>query len=223
MKKQILCLTLSLLIGTAGNAFASDDFTPPIPPKRPKVMSASPAFIESLKLRAKNESPIGVSISEDDVVDLSAQDVLAAISPSSSDPLEILDVPIPAVKPQYAQNLSVLDDQLEGAEGGRGNARLVSFAINAGQTDLDQNLEYFLENHALDMLEQDRNVGIEVQAYSSAQDNSGHSDMRLSLARALEVRKFLINHQVDASRIKLTPLGTDAVTKSTDRIDLLFY
>ena len=65
-------------------------------------------------------------------------------------------------------------------------------------------------------------MSMQIHAYATPVDNTEYSDVRLSLARALEVRSFLIKHDVDPTRLKLSPLGADDKNNSDDRIDLVF-
>ena len=96
-----------------------------------------------------------------------------------------------------------------------------SFALNPAQLHLDSNIESFLKDHAIGLLNNNKNLRMGIHAYATPIDNKDFSDIRLSLARALEVRSFLIQHGTDPSRLKLTPMGADEKNNSDDRIDLL--
>lgn len=110
------------------------------------------------------------------------------------------------------------DDNYEGDE----NTTLVSFALKPEQIKLDPNLEMFLQEHALKLFHENKNMRMEIQAYATSVEGEQHSDVRISLARALEVRSFLIKNKIQASRLKLNPMGTDKSNATDNRIDLLF-
>lgn len=114
-----------------------------------------------------------------------------------------------------------VDDAQEGAETGN-EAALISFALNPDQVVLDENIKQFLLKHAVKMFKRDPNLTMEIHAYASSEENKEFSDVRRSLARALEVRSFLLEQDIDPSRLKLTPFGQDKDKLSDDRIDLLF-
>lgn len=128
----------------------------------------------------------------------------------------IAQAPIPENKPS-------LINFIEPSSGQKNSeTTLVSFALKPNQVSLDENLHYFLEKHALDILNQDKNLTIHINAYAPAIEGEEYSDVRLSLARALEVRSFLIKRNIDASRLKLTPIGHAPKSGTKDRIDLIF-
>ncbi len=99
---------------------------------------------------------------------------------------------------------------------------LVSFTLDPKQVSLDKNLKSFLLTHAVKQFKSDPDLRLEIHAYASAEDNQEYSDVRRSLARALEVRSFLLEHNIDPSRLKITPMGHDSDSAVSDRIDLLF-
>lgn|GEM_PF-2349612 len=99
---------------------------------------------------------------------------------------------------------------------------LVSFTLDPDQVSLDPNLKNFLSEHAVKQFKDDPNLRLEIQAYASTEDEQAYSDVRRSLARALEVRSFLLEQNIDPSRLKITPMGQDVDNVTDDRIDLLF-
>ena len=208
-------------------AFAEESI--PIPSRRPNVMNVSPAYIEELRNRENTPKPKNQDLSKSTWDDLWVdEDLETEISRvDSTELLSILEsnqkyaslVPTPAHKP-------LLNALIEPAAGDEGEdepeTTLVSFTLQPEQIALDKNLHYFLEKHALRILNEDKSLEIHIHAYATPIAGEAYSDVRLSLARALEVRSFLIDKKIEASRLKLTPVGHDKEDGSNDRIDLVF-
>ncbi len=242
--QSALLILLAVLIVTPAHAQ-----TIPIPKKRPKIMSVSPAFLEELKNR--DSSPVGKhirlndqnskaaelnaiepsaspgplppsafqnNVDLDNLVSLDQKDIVDMIEPtkkSSKASFRKQSIPIPRHKPKRRTMQTSAEAQDEGT--------LVSFALQPGQINLDENLRNFLQDHALRLFNQKSNLTMEIQAYATATDSEPHGDVRVALARALEVRSFLINQNVSPNRLKLTPKGQDQAGAGNDRIDLLFF
>lgn len=101
-------------------------------------------------------------------------------------------------------------------------ARLISFALKSDQIDLDPSLKQFLLDHVVKLSQNNPTLNIEIQAYATPEDEQEYSDMRRSLARGLEVRRFLLSKNISPSRLTLSAMGQDKSNKSDNRIDLLF-
>ncbi|PCI56768.1 MAG: hypothetical protein COB36_00375 [Alphaproteobacteria bacterium] len=199
-------------------AFAEESI--PIPPRRPDVLSVSPAYIEELRNRAKNPD-VYRPASQDTFINENLEREIAQI-----DRTELFRILEPnhrlatlAPTPPHKPSLNAIEPaaQDDGPE-----TTLVSFTLNPKQITLDKNLRYFLEKHALRILNEDKNLEIHIHAYATPIAGEAYSDVRLSLARALEIRSFLIDKKIEASRLKLTPVGHDKENGSNDRIDLIF-
>lgn len=199
-------------------AFAEESI--PIPPRRPDVMSVSPAYIEELRNRANNPdvyhpASYDTFINKDlerEITQIDRTELFRILEPNHT--LATL-VPTPPHKPSLnAIEPAAQDDGPE--------TTLVSFTLKPKQITLDKNLRYFLEKHALRILNEDKNIEIHIHAYATPIAGEAYSDVRLSLARALEIRSFLIDKKIEASRLKLTPVGHDKENGSNDRIDLIF-
>ncbi len=106
----------------------------------------------------------------------------------------IIIAPTPQIKPSLNNDIEPSAGQEEP------ETTLVSFALQPDQISLDKNLQYFLEKHALDILNQDKNINIHINAYATPISGEEYSDVRISLARALEVRSFLIERNINANR-----------------------
>lgn len=70
------------------------------------------------------------------------------------------------------------------------NETIVSFALQPEQIKIDPAIEAFLRDHALDMFQKDKRLKMEIQSYATVVERDEHSPMRISLARALEIRRF---------------------------------
>ncbi len=190
---------------------AQAEETVPVPKKRPKVLSVSPEYIKQLKNRnnAKKAAP-----NAEMYIDLTNSEILTRIKPESGQATilkqetEIDSIPVPGYKPQKEQ---------ENKE-----QRLVSFSLPPQKIDLDKNLENFLETHALELFKKNKNLKLDIQAYATTSESTQNANIRIALARALEVRKFLLTNNIEPNRLKLSPIGQDKNNNTSDRIDLVF-
>lgn len=125
-------------------------------------------------------------------------------------------IPVPSRKPIVKPAETPKDKKVSS------EARLISFALKSDQIDLDPSLEQFLLDHVVKLSQNNPTLNIEIQAYATPEDEQEHSDMRRSLARGLEVRRFLLSNDISPSRLTLSAMGQDKSNKSDNRIDLLF-
>lgn len=101
------------------------------------------------------------------------------------------------------------------------NATIISFALEPEQIELDDSIETFLRDHALRMFRINQNLRMEIQSYATPAPDETHSNVRISLARALEIRRFLIDNGISPTRLKLKPMTQDDAGAGDDRIDLV--
>lgn len=132
------------------------------------------------------------------------------------------DVPVPSRKPAFKAASVQVSEAEEISEQEDVETTLVSFTLPPEQVELNPELEDFLAHYALKVFRETPSVKMEIQAYATKINNQEYSDVRLSLARALEVRTFLINQNIAPSRLKITPMGRDTENAADDRIDLIF-
>ncbi len=125
-------------------------------------------------------------------------------------------IPVPSKKP------IVKPAETEKDKKASSEPRLISFALKSDQIDLDPSLEQFLLDHVVKLSQNNPTLNIEIQAYATPEDEQEHSDMRRSLARGLEVRRFLLSKNISPTRLTLSAMGQDKSNKSDNRIDLLF-
>lgn len=227
-KRPFLLISLILLNNLIAPLAAIAEESIPIPPKRPDVLSVSPAYIEELRNRGKSHIEINAEkappppISKDK---LPSKDIESKITKiNSAELINILEphtqstsfIPKPAYKPSFNARIE------PAAQKGEPETTLVSFALQPEQISLDENLRYFLEKHAVRILREDKSLEIQIHAYATPIEGEVYSDIRISLARALEIRSFLIDKNIEASRLKLTPVGRDSKNNNNNRIDLIF-
>lgn len=60
-----------------------------------------------------------------------------------------------------------------------------------------------------------------IEAYASSQNNVLNGDRRISLSRALNIRRFLIENGIDSSRLDVRAFGANTDTQPIDRVELL--
>lgn len=146
------------------------------------------------------------------------------IEPATSDLIEELIIPIPNVKPSTQEiQAATLGKETKNQDTlGNNETAIISFMLKHGQIKLDDALKLFLSDHALKIFKENKDVILDIQAYSAGEDGYEDSDIRISLARALEVRKYLIEKDIHPSRLKLSALGRDKNGKNSNRIDLVF-
>lgn len=193
--------------------------TVPIPSRRPDVISTSPSYIRELMTRNDSANVYrdvyDDAFTHDSSYDGSEEDyekeLLSSIQEDTNPPDEYLLATSSAVRQPIIQ------------PGQKGHEKaLVSFTLDPNQVTLDQNLKEFLLEHAIKIIKNDPHTRLEIHAYASMEDQKEYSDIRRSLARALEVRGFMLEQNIDPSRLKITPMGQDTDDTTDDRIDLLF-
>ncbi len=220
LERPFLLVSLIALSNLITPLAAIAEETIPIPPRRPDVLNVSPAYIEELRNRENHQnvySPASdVTFTNEDlereITKIDSAELFRILKPNHT---LAAFAPTPAHKPLLnAIEPAAQEDEPE--------TTLVSFTLKPKQITLDKNLHYFLEKHALRILNEDKNLEIHIHAYATPIPGEAYSDVRLSLARALEVRSFLIDKNIEASRLKLTPVGHDKDDGSNDRIDLVF-
>lgn len=103
---------------------------------------------------------------------------------------------------------------------------LISIDMKAGQIKLNDYLKSFLGDHVLKRLHEDGKIYLMIRGYASPKESEPFYADRISLARALEIRQFLLDNSIEAKRIKIELMTKDEDNKKynkiTDRIDILF-
>lgn len=211
-KSFMAFLLLAVVIVTNPIPVCASAKAVPIPPKRPDVMSASPAYIREL-MGQGDDLFLDENFYEEE---FEAQMEDFSDNPSS--------VELTFIEPEVAGTYSdtPVRQQIIQSQNNEREKALVSFTLTPEQISLDPNLSGFLLEHAVGMIKNDPEVRLEIHAYASKEKRQQYSDVRRSLARALEVRSFLLEQNIDPSRLKIMPMGQDIDNTIDDRIDLLF-
>lgn len=80
-----------------------------------------------------------------------------------------------------------------------------------------------LEAEVIPVLRQNPGWRVQIQAFSSPDNEVRSSARRTALSRALSVREYLIEQGVDAPRMDIRALGMETDRDPLDRIDLVFF
>ncbi|GJL84748.1 MAG: hypothetical protein DHS20C02_05230 [Micavibrio sp.] len=197
---------------------------PPLPKKRPAKLHASKSFIEQT-LAARQP------ITRETLIEPSAQDVLASIEKNIDKEIEappIIDEPEPppALAPEprpIRQARKQPTSAPKPMDVEYSAQQIISFPFAPGVTELDQKTRKTFDNKALQVLKQNPDLRIQVQAYATPSGDGQSSARRLSLSRAISIRAYLIEKDIDPKRIDVRALGTQTKTQPLDRVDLVFF
>ncbi len=96
----------------------------------------------------------------------------------------------------------------------------VRIPFGTTQIDLDGNQEALL-TPLVDQLRNDDRAAVRVQAYASGEASDPNKARRLSLQRALKVRKYFIDQGIRSVRVEVRALGMSGPDGSVDRVDVL--
>lgn len=96
----------------------------------------------------------------------------------------------------------------------------VRLPFGSTQIDLDGNQEALL-TPLVDQLRSDERAAVRVQAYASGEASDPNKARRLSLQRALKVRKYFIDQGIRSVRVEVRALGMSGPDGSVDRVDVL--
>ncbi len=110
-------------------------------------------------------------------------------------------------------------DSLDIMSGNNQNADL-TVLFSQSETEVPLSYQQPLINLSKDLIA-NANSKIKVIAYASASDDQSSIAKRISLARALAVRAFLIDLGVDNVRISVQALGNEATSGATERADVI--
>lgn len=68
----------------------------------------------------------------------------------------------------------------------------------------------------------EQSTRLQVRAYATGEDDNKGSARRIALARALTIRSYLMEQDINPSRIDVRALGSETHTPLLDRVDVLF-
>lgn len=98
----------------------------------------------------------------------------------------------------------------------------ITMEFKSRLTNLQTDQETALKEDILPRLKANPNQRLQIQAFASHNSNEESEARRISLARALAVRAFLLGNGIDPSRMDVRALGSNTTSKMTDRVDLVF-
>ncbi len=199
--------------------------TPPLPPHRPKTLHASESFIRQARAQygqASARPSLIEDVPSDDPLEaqlssLNAQDILIQITDESLEKIPtVLDISqkLPENKPTEDVSLNALDLKKENE-----NA-YISLAYQPGIATLTAEIRASLKAQLIEHLKRDPSLRVEIRSFASSQEIGQSAARRISLARALDIRSFLIEHEIISQRIDIRPLGSKTTTTPLERSDI---
>lgn len=187
---------LALLVLCLPTRFSHAEKKIPIPKERPKVLNVTQSYLEELANKGEPVSPKNLESIEPQAKPTPSESSAKIVTISDS---------IPMVHKADVENET-----------------LISFPLKPEMVKFDDSTLSFLREYVMPQLHAERNKKIEIRAYATEVYGEEHSKVRISLARALEIRQFLITNGIESKRIKLNTLGDQNSTiDSDDRIDLI--
>ena len=98
----------------------------------------------------------------------------------------------------------------------------ISMEFKGRLTNLQSDQEVALKSDILPRLKANPAQRLQIQAFASHNSNEESEARRISLARALAVRAYLLENGIDPSRMDVRALGSNTTAKMSDRVDLVF-
>lgn len=178
--------------------------TPPLPPKRPQKFHASESFVKEARENLKAETISKPPPSEP-----------KRVTPESAAPDG--DYLGDQLKNQSAQDiLNQIDpDKVEVTK-----VQNMSLGYLPGVSDLTAAIKTSLESQLVPLIKKAPETRIEIRAFASVTDLGESGARRVSLARALEIRQFLLDNNVKTENIDIRPLGSQTDKNPKDRVDI---
>lgn len=99
----------------------------------------------------------------------------------------------------------------------------ISMPFQAGKDALDDGTLAVMQESVLAQLQNNPSWRIQIQAFASPTDEGSSSARRLSLARALAVRTWLMDKGIEAGRMDVRALGMQTDRNPADRVDLIIF
>ncbi len=213
---------------------------PPIPEKRPEKLNASQEFIESAALAPTKVEEIPLPAAEEEKASDGAP-VVAEVAPSTPEvavePAETPEEQPPT--PPEDSSLAAFEDPApakpeetpavpaEEPDASANNVlahamQVLTFPFMPGSTEMDQDSRRLFDDQAVTLMKGNPDIRVQVQAYATPSDEGQSSARRLSLTRAMTVRSYLIEHEIDPRRIDIRALGEQTGPGPQDRVDLVF-
>ncbi len=186
-------------LATAEPAAKQAGFTPPIPKRRPAKFHASKKFIKEA-IAARQDA-----IAPGKLAEPTAQEVFESIEEQKP----VIEPSVPQSEP--AQSVSV---------GSKGD--IISLIFQPGSADIDGIAKEMFDQQAIKKLRKDPDLRVQLQSYALPTGDGQSSARRLSLSRAIAIRAYLIEKNIDPKRIDIRALGNQTDIQPPDRVDLIF-
>lgn len=184
---------------------------PPIPKRRPTIFHASKSFIEKARQDFQDSGNAGgppPDSLENALSTPSAKDVLASIDPETAEIMK--NKPAQNITKIKPDSLPIVKDTIS-----LGYLPEVTELTDQVKPDLIQTI--FVNTQAAP------ETRIEVRAFASVNPEEGQSSARrIALARALNVRSFLIENNISSKIIDIRALGNNTDKQPVDRVDIVF-
>jgi len=97
----------------------------------------------------------------------------------------------------------------------------MSLHFITAESDLSSELKKQLDQ-IVTLLESEQEKRLELRAYAMSVDSSNSSARRLSLARALSIRSYLMEKGIRPTRVDVRALGDETDQTPIDRVDMIF-
>ena len=97
----------------------------------------------------------------------------------------------------------------------------LTLRFNGSESDLDPNRKQSLDTIVEHMNTND-SLRLQLRSYAASADGSQSSARRISLARAIEIRKYIMDKGIRPTRIDVRALGDKTDQTPIDRIDMVF-
>lgn len=99
--------------------------------------------------------------------------------------------------------------------------RFLSLAFQKGETQLSSRHKEYIQVRLIEHLKAQSTVRLEIKAFADSQSEDTRSGARrVSLARALAVREYLLTQGIQADRMDLRALGSKTEEPPIDRVDI---
>lgn len=215
---------------TPGAALASAEA--PAPAEAPAAAVAPPESVKPDSVKPESVKPASIKPAEPTSAPVVAQasppptpapapapiPAAPAVSAQPPAPATAASVATPAPAPAPAAQVAALPSPAPAAASSGGDTMSILFTGDAAR--LPDTARPALEKLAA-RLETDEGLGLQLLAYADGDDASASKARRLSLSRALEVRKFLMDQGVRSTRIEVRALGNKSDGGPADRVDAI--
>lgn len=99
----------------------------------------------------------------------------------------------------------------------------VTLKFAPGVREPDEKIQSEMESGILTLLQKNPAWRVQIQAFASPDGEDVSNARRISLARALAVRTWLMDRGVEANRMDVRALGAETDRNPADRVDMVFF